>query len=46
LFGVTPLDPVTYAVATGVLAGVAAIACAAPAWRAVRIEPALALRAE
>jgi putative ABC transport system permease protein len=46
LFGVTPLDPVTYAVATGLLAGVAALACAVPAWRAMRIEPAVALRAE
>ena len=46
LFGITPLDPITYAVATGSLAGVAVLACAAPAWRAVRIEPALALRAE
>jgi putative ABC transport system permease protein len=46
LFGVTPFDPVTYAVASGLLAGVTALACAAPAWRAVRIEPALALRAE
>jgi putative ABC transport system permease protein len=46
LFGVTPLDPVTYAVAAGLLAGVAALACAVPALRAMRIEPAVALRAE
>jgi len=46
LFGVTPLDPVTYAAVTALLGVVAAVACAVPAWRAVRIEPAVALRHE
>ena len=46
LFGVTPLDPVTFgSVALVVLLG--ALASAAwPAWRATRIDPAIALRGE
>jgi predicted permease len=46
LFAITPLDPVTYAAVTALLAAVAVFACAIPAWRAVRIEPAVALRHE
>jgi putative ABC transport system permease protein len=46
LFGVSPLDPVTYAGMTGLLGGVALVACGVPAWRAARIDPAQALRAE
>jgi len=46
LFGVTPLDAVTYAAVTALVAAVALFACAVPAWRAVRIEPAVALRHE
>jgi putative ABC transport system permease protein len=46
LFGVRPLDPMTFAsVATG-LALTAALAAAIPAWRATRIDPAVALRTE
>jgi putative ABC transport system permease protein len=44
LFGVTPLDFVTFAMVTLLLAITAAISIAGPAWRAARIDPAAALR--
>ena len=46
LFGVGPLDPITFASVAIVLILTAAVATAAPAWRATRIDPAVALRAE
>jgi putative ABC transport system permease protein len=46
LFGVSRLDPVTYLGVLGLLAIVSAIASWIPAWRAARVDPALALRAE
>jgi putative ABC transport system permease protein len=46
LFGVTRLDPVTYVGVVVVLAGVSLLACALPAWRASRVDPAITLRAE
>jgi putative ABC transport system permease protein len=46
LFGVTRLDPVTYAGVIVLLGGVAAFACSVPAWRAARVDPATTLRAE
>lgn len=46
LFGITPLDPVTFAAATLVLATVALAACLVPARRAASIEPMAALRTE
>lgn len=46
LFGVTPLDPLTFTVAPAVLAAVALAACATPAWRASRTNPAVALHSE
>jgi putative ABC transport system permease protein len=46
LFGVRPLDPVTFAAVVIVLALAAVISIAGPAWRAARIEPAVALRNE
>jgi putative ABC transport system permease protein len=46
LFGITPFDPVTYLASAALLVGVAALACAVPAWRAVRIDPAVALKYE
>jgi putative ABC transport system permease protein len=46
LFGVEPLDPATYASVGLLLALTAAIAAAAPAWRATRVDPVEAFRAE
>ena len=46
LFGVSRLDPVTYAGVIVLLVGVSAVACWVPAWRAARIDPAITLRAE
>jgi putative ABC transport system permease protein len=46
LFGVQPLDPLTFASVMIVLGLTAAAATAAPAWRATRIDPAVALRTE
>lgn len=46
LFGVSRADPLTYLGVVGVLAAVALIACAAPAWQAARVEPATTLRAD
>ena len=44
LFGVTPADPPTYLATTAILAAVALCACAAPAFRAIRVDPLVALR--
>ncbi len=44
LFGVRPLDLTTFASVTVALAIIAALSIAGPAWRAVRIDPAVALR--
>jgi putative ABC transport system permease protein len=44
LFGVTPLDAVTFVTAPAVLCAAALLASAAPAWKAARTDPALALR--
>jgi ABC-type antimicrobial peptide transport system permease subunit len=43
LYGVTPIDPRTYAAVTTVLLLTAALAAFVPARRAVRIDPARAL---
>jgi predicted permease len=45
LFGVGPMDPVTYAVVSAVLASAALLATYLPARRAARIDPIVALRA-
>jgi putative ABC transport system permease protein len=39
LFGVTPLDPLTFAIVPVVILLTALVAAAAPAWRASRINP-------
>jgi len=44
LFGVRPLDPTTFLVVTIVLIVTAAVSIIGPAWRAARIDPAVALR--
>jgi putative ABC transport system permease protein len=44
LFGVQPLDLATFAFVTIVVGITAAISIAGPAWRAARIDPAVALR--
>jgi ABC-type transport system, involved in lipoprotein release, permease component len=44
VFGISPHDPVTFAVVAGVLALVAVIASLVPARRATRIDPLVALR--
>jgi ABC-type antimicrobial peptide transport system permease subunit len=46
LFGVSRLDPDTYLGMTALLGGVSAVACLIPAWRAMRVDPAITLRAE
>jgi len=44
LFGVTPVDPLSYTIAVAVFLGMALAACAVPAMRALRIDPQLLLR--
>jgi putative ABC transport system permease protein len=46
LFGISRLDPITYAGVIALLVSVAALACWLPAWRAARIDPTITLRAE
>jgi putative ABC transport system permease protein len=46
LFGVQPLDPVTFAGVAILLGLTAGLSIAAPAWRAVRIDPAVVLRSQ
>jgi ABC-type antimicrobial peptide transport system permease subunit len=46
LFGVQPIDPITFVLVPLVLIATAAIAVAAPAWRAARIDPVEAFRSE
>ena len=46
LFGVTPLDPVTFVVAPVVLVVTALVAGLVPGIRAIRVDPAVTLRQE
>jgi putative ABC transport system permease protein len=46
LFGVTPLDPLTFLAAPGVLVATALVASVLPALRALRVDPAVTLRQE
>jgi len=46
LFGITPASPIAYATASVVLFLAAIMAAAAPAWRAARVDPMIALREE
>jgi predicted permease len=44
LFGVQPIDPVTFVLAACTIAAVGLIAALSPAWRAARLDPAETLR--
>jgi ABC-type antimicrobial peptide transport system permease subunit len=46
LYGVEYDDPMTFAVATTITAGVSFVAVFLPAWKATRVDPLAALRAE
>ena len=46
LFGVTAMDPATFAAVTALLAATGATAAFIPAHRASRLDPSTALRAE
>jgi ABC-type antimicrobial peptide transport system permease subunit len=46
LYGVSPLDPQVYAGVAAVLIAVGTLACSAPAWRAARTDPMVALRSD
>jgi putative ABC transport system permease protein len=46
LYGTEPLDPAVFLSVMAILLSVAAGACLIPAWRASRLDPMVALRAE
>lgn len=46
LFGISALDPLTFAGAALFLCAIVVIACWVPAWRAARVDPMIVLRCE
>jgi putative ABC transport system permease protein len=46
LFGVKPVDPLTYVVVASLVAAAALLSCYIPALRALRVDPVAALRQE
>jgi predicted permease len=46
LYEVSPADPVTFAAVAALISAVAMSACYVPAWRAMRVDPIVALRRE
>ena len=46
LWRVTPYDPVTIGITIALVVGIGICACCVPAWRAMRVEPVVALRQE
>ncbi|HZM91962.1 MAG TPA: FtsX-like permease family protein, partial [Vicinamibacterales bacterium] len=46
LFGLTPLDPMTFITVSALLAAVALVASGIPARRATRVDPLVSIRAE
>jgi putative ABC transport system permease protein len=46
LWRVTPYDPVTIGSTIALVVGIGICACCVPAWRAMRVEPVVALRHE
>jgi putative ABC transport system permease protein len=45
-FGVSPANPATYLQVALIMISIALIACLLPAWRAIRVDPMVALRYE
>ena len=46
LYGIGPRDPITFVAVAVVLAAVALMATIVPAWKATRVDPVTALRAD
>lgn len=46
LFGISPVDPLTLGVSASFLILIAMVACWLPSWRAARVDPCIALKAE